>query len=120
MACVQPVLGINQPFPQRCFECRELFRTRETVTMIVVLREGDVLSVGRLPHLNGNDGMAARRGRVLWAIWLCMFCAAARSAIEDTSEPAVVRDARVSAELGLERRAIAARRTRLTQERKYA
>jgi len=101
------VLGIKQPFPQRCFECRELFHRDDDITMLPVVCEGDILSVGRWPELSGDYATENYGGRVLWARWLHPWCAG-----DVEAEPAQMRLARLSAERYLNRYATASARQR--------
>lgn len=98
------VLGLRQPFPIRCTDCREFFWRGEEVERIVMLREGE-------PRWEG---------RVLWAIWRCGPCARAGRPVQEPvriepvadEEPVEVRHARRSAERSLDRQATAVHRAR--------
>jgi len=70
--------------------------------MVPVLREGETLSVGRLPSMSGSSASSDRPGRVLWAMWLCATCVKP----DINEEPEEVRIERKLAEMALNRRAL--------------
>lgn|SRR5215471_265563 len=111
-----PILGARQSFPKQCGGCEMPFDVGDPITMLPVLCEGDVVSVGRWPSLTGEFAPANFGGRVLWATWLCMGCASLRpGVVAEEVEPAEARRARQAADRQLGRSAVAKGREEAVQ-----